>query len=159
MTAMVSILLSVLLIILLGIFLIFINRTKTVRPYVLNSKFFTRSELKFYYLLKAALKNYDVLIFSKVRLADFVNVATQTRNYTYWNKIKSKHIDFLICAKDSTPLVCIELDGDSHNLLKTRLNDEFKNELFLQIGIPFIRYKVAQSYDFLQVREILHNKI
>ncbi len=136
--------------------LLLLKKTKHVpQPYTLTSKFFTRSEIKFYYQLKMALKNTDVLLFSKVRLADIASVTVMNRNYAYWNKISAKHVDFLICARDSTPILCIELDGDSHKLNKMQQNDAFKDALFKDIGLPLFRFNVAQDYDFSMILSLV----
>ncbi len=152
MTAAIYLIFLLILIAILATILIVLKKTRPVqKPYTLTSKFFTRSEREFYYLLKMALKDTDVLLFAKVRLADITNVTVMNRNYTHWNKISAKHVDFLICARDSTPLLCIELDGDSHKLYKMKQNDAFKDALFNDIGLPLIRFEVAQQYDFSKV--------
>lgn len=131
----------------------------TIYPYKLNDKFFSQSELFFYKSLKDSLNNKDVFIFSKVRIADIVTVLDLNKNYGYWNKIKSKHIDFLLCSYDSSPLLCIELDGKSHLQHKAKINDSFKNEVFDTIGLNIFRYKVSQNYDFSEIIELVNVKM
>jgi len=54
------------------------------------------------------------------------------------NRIKSNHVDFLICDRVTTePLYVIELDGSSHNRLDRRERDDFVKELYQAVGLPF----------------------
>ncbi|MCK5490270.1 MAG: DUF2726 domain-containing protein [Candidatus Pacebacteria bacterium] len=59
------------------------------------------------------------IVLSKVRIEDFVKVKTgiaKNKRFGFRNKIKSRHIDFLICDLATTkPILAIELDGASHN--------------------------------------------
>jgi very-short-patch-repair endonuclease len=100
-----------------------------------------------------------MLIFSKIRIADIVSVDNMHENYGYWNKIRSKHIDFLLCTPDSTPFLCIELDGYSHQQSRVRENDKFKDELFDTLGIRCLRYRVSQKYDFNEIIELVNAKM
>ena len=43
-------------------------------------------------------------------------------------------------------ICCIELDDKSHNTEKSKITDNFKNELFKNVGIPLIRFKVKDNY-------------
>ena len=68
-----------------------------VLPYLLKNRFFTQSEFVFYGTLLQELDTVRFRIFPKVRIADFVETtATGKDFYTWFNKIKSKHIDFII---------------------------------------------------------------
>lgn len=108
------------------------------------------NELNFYNQLKIYLQWKNYLIFSKVRLADFLKI---DNNLSYWenqkifNKISKKHIDFLITDTKSKIICLIELDGLSHNYWKTKLNDEFKNNIFYDLDIKLYRFKNAKSYN------------
>lgn len=117
-------------------------------PYGLRRTLFTQTEAKFFNELLTALREHNVLIFTKVRLADLVYVQNQHKNWGYWNKINSKHIDFVICDLDSKPLLCIELDGYSHQFKNAIKNDAFKDELFKQLDIDLLRVSVSGGYEF-----------
>ncbi len=125
-----------------------LSRNNKLFPYTLNKYILSKSELMFYRELSNALKSENILIFPKVRLADILTVENIHANYGYLNKIKSKHVDFVICTKDSTPIVCIELDGTSHYRKSSKENDKFKNLLFDELDIKLIRLSVSQKYDF-----------
>lgn len=101
--------------------------------------FFSYHELEFYrilcdYLSKNYPGKYDV--FPKVRLLDLAETKYKSNFY----KIAQKHIDFLIVdqTKHCTPIVGIELNGDSHNTEQMHERDEFVWEFFKIIGIPLL---------------------
>ncbi len=76
----------------------------------------TKAELNFYRILNNICNELDCLLFSKVRVADIVKVRSIENRQSYFNRIKSKHIDFVLCDKNHLkPLLCIELDDKSHN--------------------------------------------
>jgi len=113
---------------------------------VLNKKLLTDNEYTFYNKLKNITDKYELTIFSKVRLADII----KTYNYSDFNKIKSKHIDFVICDKYSNFIKFIELDDSTHNRFKNKENDYKKNEIFKNINIDIIRIKVNEENKKLQ---------
>lgn len=79
---------------------------------------FTAAERSFLGVLKLAVTN-EVEVFGKVRVADVITPRKgQSRSdwQKAFNKISSKHFDFLICNSDDLSLVCvIELNDKSHN--------------------------------------------
>ena len=76
--------------------------------------FFVKSELAFYHDLARILEGQPYAIFSKVRLADLFTTHGESRQAVF-NKISRKHVDYVIVAMpEGVPIVCIELDGPSH---------------------------------------------
>ena len=115
----------------------------------------TTKELEFYNLLKPIADKYDMLIFSKVRLADII----QTRNQIDFKKVCSKHIDFVITDKDTYPIAYIELDDVSHTYEETIIRDEKKNIIFESAGLHLIRVKTTEMERKLPfIETILMNK-
>ena len=120
------------------------------------TRILNKNELFFYNQLTNFLQNKEVFIFSKVRLLDFLDLQ---KYYNFEektiikNKVKSKHIDFIITNKNSEILYLIELDGFSHkNNKKTIENDKFKNKLFNILKLKLIRFKVKNwNYDFKDI--------
>lgn len=120
------------------------------------TRMLNKNELFFYNQLTNFLQNKEVFIFSKVRLLDFLDLQ---KYYNFEektiikNKVKSKHIDFIITNKNSEILYLIELDGFSHqNNKKTIENDKFKNKLFNILNLKLIRFKVKNwNYDFKDI--------
>jgi len=126
-------------------------------PYLKKDYLLTEAEKKFYFILSEMLGN-DYLIFSKVRMADLLYLPkmSNSKYYHYQNKIQSKHVDFLICDKESIkPLLAIELDDSSHSELNRIARDMLVDKIFESAKLPILHIKVSGSYD----KEKLLNQI
>lgn len=100
-------------------------------PYELNETILTERERSFYRILKPIADKLELQICPKVRVADIVSIKKGTKDWQKWfNKIRSKHVDFLLCDYDMNIVLMVELDDSSHNSERARKNDEFKNRLF-----------------------------
>jgi len=118
-------------------------------PYFKIQSLLTPAELSFYHVLKIAVAaKYD--IFAKVRLADIVAVnegMDRAGRGKAFNKIKAKHIDFVLCDKKTAEILCaIELDDQSHSQLKRQKRDEFVSKALSVSKIPFARFDVTRTY-------------
>jgi len=117
--------------------------------YVVKRDLMTTNERRFFEALQQAL-NEQVLIFTKVRLADLITVSPAIppqQFYNYFNRINAKHFDFVLCNRHSKQVECvIELDDRSHQQARTIKNDRFKNEVCQQIGLQLIRFNSQQHY-------------
>jgi len=120
--------------------------------YSRSSSILTGPELVFYRVLRKHL-NQSQIIATKVRLADFINVKEQKFHHKpksitpNFNRVSSKHADFLICNLNGKPLVWIELDDKSHLSTKAKKADKFKDDIAASIGIPLYRVKVGTHYN------------
>ena len=123
--------------------------TDTPWPYRSKKYFFSRSEQEFLKALSAAINHQKFIIFPKVRLADFIEVTVSGAEYQkWWNKIRSKHIDFLIWnIEQSKVVLAIELDGKSHESEKMIERDEFIEKLYETVGLKLERVKVGEDYN------------
>ena len=133
--------------------LVFFTRSSDIEkeevlPYRLKSRFFTSSEFVFYETLLQELDDKRFRFFTKVRVADFIETTALGKEYHSWfNKIKSKHIDFLIWDTRKNKIALgIELDGNSHNSLKMQERDDFINKLYLQLDFPFKRVRLGGNF-------------
>lgn len=117
----------------------------------------TPTEQRFYSQLKQALKDYNVEIHYKVRLADIFRVKYSNKYYiTNFNRISAKHTDFIITETDvAKPILAIELDDSSHDLIASEKNDEFKNQLYANSNIKLLRFKVQYRYDLSEIKHRL----
>ncbi len=122
---------------------------KVTLPYRQKKFFFTKSEQEFFKILNSHINAHRYTIFTKVRLADFVKVLPELRGERTWfNKIKSKHVDFLIWdLVESKIVLAIELDGKSHNGSATTKNDIFKDKMYETIGLRMERVRVGNSFE------------
>ena len=107
----------------------------------------TKSEYAFYNILEDKCDYADLIICPKVRLEDFINVRNIKEKQSYRGRIKSRHVDFLICDREMKPLCGIELDDSSHNSWKAQKNDTFKNELYSAIGLKLYRVKTGSNFE------------
>jgi hypothetical protein len=127
--------------------------------YKMKPYFFTRSEQAFYAeLRKQAGERYA--IFSKVRIPDFIEVDVnkykdRSRWQTFWNKIKSKHVDFLLCDPVTLrPQIAIEVNGKSHDTEKMITTDSFVGKVYESAGIKFLTFHVGENYSD-KIRELI----
>lgn len=119
----------------------------------------TKNELNFYNVLMEIAKELDYIVFTQVSLYNILetkkNLDFKTKT-TYFNKISSKSIDFvLVDKKDCRILLCIELDDSTHNSAKRINRDIFINKLFNDLEINLLRYNVYNTY----YKETLKRKI
>lgn len=118
------------------------NKLPNKLPYVLQGSLLTERELAFYKKLKPISDELQLVICPKVRLADIVKVHNAGKEkQTYFNKIQSKHIDFVLCDSEMKIKLLIELDDRSHQQKNRQQSDTFKNELAKQVGVPIVRIK------------------
>lgn len=101
----------------------------------------------------------DYIILSKVRIEDFVgvrdNVLNQRDHWGLRSRIKSRHVDFLVCDQATTkPLLALELDGKSHNALDRQGRDQFVDELYKAIELPIKHIPVGSNFAEV-VRDLL----
>ena len=107
--------------------------------------FFNTSERKFFQTLSSVLPPH-YLLFSKVRLLDLFDFPKG--DYTSMNKIKAKHVDFLICDKiDVSPLLAIELDGWSHQAPDRQARDREVDTIFISAKLPLVHIEAGSSYN------------
>lgn len=121
-----------------------IDTDKTSKyPYKKKKYIFTQNEFNFYRKLKPIADKYECEIFSKIRIADIVSVTEKGKEYTkYFNKIKSKHIDFVMLDNKTMQVrLLIELDDSSHDTEKRKERDIFVNTLFEKTEIPLLRIR------------------
>ena len=125
------------------------------RDYRLVDSLLTRSELACYLVLREAVGD-DWQILLKVRLGDVLTVVHQGGNPDWqraWNRIRSKHLDFLLCDPETlAPVLAIELDDRSHERQDRRERDEFLNAALADAGLPLLRIPVARAYQVADLR-------
>lgn len=112
-----------------------------LRPYV-SKKPLTHTETIFYHRLVEALP--DLIVLAQVQLSSFLEIdrsKTQGKNHHLWrNPISQQSIDFLICRKDFSIIVAIELDDKSHNNDSAIARDQKKNNNLEAAKVPLIRW-------------------
>ncbi|MDD4387478.1 MAG: DUF2726 domain-containing protein [Clostridia bacterium] len=94
----------------------------------INEKLLTNNELEFFNKLKIITDEYNLLIFTKVRLADIF----KANDKSSLGRIQSKHIDFIVCDNETRPIKFIELDDSTHN--KKSISKNEKKLLLLSLS-------------------------
>lgn len=115
-------------------------------PYRQRDDFLSKAEMSFYRVLVTVVdRTYTICM--KVRLADIVFVSVKEGWQSHQNRIDRKHIDFLLCDKESMrPVLGIELDDKSHSRQDRQDRDEFVNDVFEAAGLPLLRVPAAARY-------------
>ena len=81
-------------------------------------------------------------------------------NYSDFNKIKAKSIDFVLFNKDYSPYLCIELDDISHLKWERQKRDMFVNKVMAEVGLRIIHIRTSFSYDLENLkRQIFSNSM
>lgn len=105
----------------------------------------TKHEWQFYKNLKDVADKLNLCVLAKVRLADLIEVSAevdQKDKRKYLNKIKSKHIDFMLCRKENLyPEIIIELNDSSH-----KKEDRVKRDIFVKKVLEKTGYKFIFVY-------------
>lgn len=118
----------------------------------------TPGEFAFYNVLTSQVPQ-TFLIFAKVRLWDIIDVTVKKNAAQYTNKIRSKHVDFILTDKTGAPKIVIELDDKSHNFKSRKERDEFVNKALAAASINIIHIKAAATYNASEIRNLLNDYI
>ena len=123
-----------------------INKINYKSIYKAKRYVITLNELNFYTILIDIVKEMDMILFSQVALYNIIE--TKGNNQTAFNKIRSKTIDFVIVDKNNCRIkLCIELDDYTHKKQNRIERDKFINQLFNDLNINLIRFKVSNYYN------------
>lgn len=107
----------------------------------------TKTEYSFYMKIRSSLQEKNLYLYPKIRLEDFIETTGEKKEkQSLRGRIKSRHIDFLVCDDSLHIKAAIELDDKSHSSEKAQAADLFKNELFKSLDLPLIRIQVKQDY-------------
>lgn len=127
-----------------------------LRPYVSKNPL-TPTEALLYHRLIKTLPEYVVL--AQVQLSSFLKVdETQTnyQNYLKWfGYISQQSVDFLICRKDFSIVVAIELDDKSHNSANAIERDNKKTNNLDAAKVPLIRWHAERMPDTEMIKNEL----
>ena len=117
----------------------------------------SKAEYSIWNVLKAKCDKYDLIICPKIRMEDFINVDVKdySKRQSYRGRIKSRHVDFLLCDKKLNILAGIEIDDNTHLKEASKEVDEFKNKVFKTINIPLYRIVLSEGYYEKQIDKYL----
>lgn len=127
-------------------------------PYRKLDVLFTPAERSFLGVLNQAAGD-NAQIFGKVRVADII-APSKGMSRSDWqrafNKISSKHFDFLLCDKSKLSVLCaIELNDDSHSAKKRKNRDEFLSGVCKAANVPLIQFPAKAAYNIFEVQKVI----
>lgn len=113
----------------------------------------TAPERTLYHRLVEALP--DHLVFAQVGVSRVLH-ARQGPDQTSWhNRIAQLSFDFVVCSKDTLPVLLIELDDRSHGRAANQKRDQKKDRAARDAGIRLVRWNVADLPDRDTIRSAL----
>lgn len=121
-----------------------------------NSKQYiiTLNELKLYKILLEIAKNLNLILLCQVSLYNIIE--SKNKYDGYFNKIKSKSIDFVLVKENNCKIeLCIELDDKTHQYKNRIERDLFINKLFEQLNIKLLRIKSSKDYDEKKLKQTI----
>lgn len=127
-------------------------------PYEKEQALFTPAERSFLGVLEQAVDG-KLRIMGKVRLADIVKVRNGN-NKSAWqkafNRIKSKHVDFVACDTATLGIkFVVELDDKSHNQSERQDSDEVKDKILAAAKIPVFHFAAKRTYTIQELQNTL----
>lgn len=115
----------------------------------------TPAERSFFGVLQLAVPS-QTHLFAKVRLADVILPRSSLGASLYqsaFNKISSKHLDFVLCYSSTIKVLCaIELDDSSHRLGRRQARDTFVDAALEYAAIPMLRVNASVGYTVEKIR-------
>ena len=113
-------------------------------------KLLSAPEQVLYHRLVKALPDYIVL--AQVQVSRVLGVKKGNNFHQWNNRINRLSYDFVVCTKDCTAVVAIELDDKSHRSARRAETDAKKERATKAAGIPLIRWEVNALPDAEAVR-------
>jgi hypothetical protein len=147
----------VLILLLLAVFVLKVKLTSgNGFPYQKAKALFSPAERSFLGVIDQVVGT-EFRVFRKVRIADVATVKAMS-NRSAWqkafNRISSKHFDFIICRSADLSVVCaIELNDKSHQNKSRRLRDEFVAGVCNSISVPLVEINAQASYSIQELKE------
>ena len=121
-----------------------------LKPFLRRKYLLTKSERSFYKVLRDVVAPNPVAL--KVRLADLIDADDRHQLWrANFDRIKAKHIDFVVCDAAFSPLIAIELDDVSHQRPDRQTRDRDVDRIFELAGMPILHQPVQREY---QAKEI-----
>lgn len=129
-------------------------------PYAKRDDFLSAAEISFFHVLQTILSD-ELYLLTKVNLADLFFVKRPHENKGARGRISQKHVDFVICNKQTMePLCAVELDDRSHEKESRKQRDAFVDRVFGAAELPILHIPAAKGYVTHEIQalisELLH---
>jgi len=135
-------------------------RRRRASLYERREPFLSAAERSFFGVLGQAIGN-EYLVFAKVRVADLLRVRAGTSEpQGHLNRIIAKHVDFVLCDRNTiSPVLTIELDDSSHSKGDRPERDKFLDAAFSGSGLSLLRVPARRTYDPAVLRAEISAKV
>lgn len=129
-------------------------------PYRKKDYFFSQAERSFYAVLMKAVAG-EFVVLAKVRLADILYIEKGTGAWqSFFNRIQSKHIDFVLCTPVLIqPVLVIELDDRSHDREDRRKRDGFADDALAAAGLPILHVPARRTYSPVELKAGMEERL
>ncbi len=138
-----------------------LSKGKVTYPYKLTQSVLSQKEGYFYRDVRPIADKLGLIVFTKMRLADLLEVPKGTKDYTKWfNRIKAKHIDFIFVDKEYHIRLLVEVDDPTHNRPDRQARDEAVDEMFRQVGLEVLHLRAwGKQYGAEDLETIITNAL
>ena len=125
--------------------------------YYLKNSVVTPVEKWMYNIIKDELTE-EYFVAPKVGIKDFVGVKKGNNYMKYFGHIAQRHIDFLVCKKETlSPAFGIEIDDTSHEQQNRKDRDQENDQIYNAIGIKVLHMPTKIKEE--ELRDIIKNAI
>lgn len=112
-----------------------VDTNESFKGHCQAKRILTDHEWHEYKRLKRLCDKHYLMICPKVRLLDIVEPKPKDpKKLLLMNKIKAKHVDFVICDMNMNTIGIVELDDLTHEEPDRKLRDQFVDEILLDVG-------------------------
>ena len=134
------------------------GRARAVIDYRATAIPFSDAEVRFLSVLDEAVGD-EHRVFGKMRVADLLSVGLVEDRAAWqraFNRISAKHVDFVVCRRDTLEIVAVvELDDRSHTSVARQQRDAFLERAFTSAGVLLKRVPVRSRYEVEAVRALV----
>lgn len=117
----------------------------------------TQPEQVLYFRLVEALPEHMVL--AQVQLSRVLGVKKSRDELAWFDRIDQLSVDFVVCRKDASVLVAIELDDATPRRAARRKADAKKDRALGSAGVPVLRWTVADIPDAAGIRAAMPTSV
>lgn len=134
------------------------GKTKEDYPFHKRSYLCDPNERRFLGALVMAVGD-EYLIMTKVRVADLMLLSKQLdekAKKNAYDKVSRDHVDFVLCRKHNTEVVCaIDLFDRSNLSIDSARRARFLDDLFKNAQLPFVRFGHKQKYRPMELKKAI----
>ena len=87
----------------------------------------------------------DHMVLAQVQVSRVLRVDKRRPDEVAWrNKVSQMSFDLLICSKDATPVLAIEVDDATHDTAAARKRDAKKDRACRDAGLKIVRWRASR---------------